>query len=414
LNNAQSIRTAPVMRRTDSRFQALMQAGNGDFRRLWFVGMMVFVVRWLETVAVGVVVYEKTNSAFLVAMVTMLRLLPMGLFGAFLGAWAEKVERRTALIGMVLIMGTVSAVMALLAHAGTLQIWHLALASFLNGLAWATDNPVRRVMIGEVVGPDQMGIAMSVDVGANNASRMVGPTVGGLLLAGVGIDGAFALSVVLYTAALVAALRVRYRNTGAAGSSSVLARIAEGLKLVRGDARLIGTLVVTVIYNVFAWPFTSMIPVIARDRLGLGPEGVGILASMDGIGAFAGAVFLAMWLRPAWYARAYVGGVTIYMIMLTIFALVPNQLVAGIALLCTGLGGAGFATLQATLVYLAAPPEMRSRILGVLSVCIGTGPIGFVWLGLLAEAIGAHWATAVTGIVGLLAMALTWRLWRII
>lgn len=402
------------MRRTDSRFQALMQAGNGDFRRLWFVGMMVFVVRWLETVAVGVVVYEKTNSAFLVAMVTMLRLLPMGLFGAFLGAWAEKVERRTALIGMVLIMGTVSAVMAQLAHAGTLQIWHLALASFLNGLAWATDNPVRRVMIGEVVGPDQMGIAMSVDVGANNASRMVGPTVGGLLLAGVGIDGAFALSVVLYTAALVAALRVRYRNTGAAGSSSVLARIAEGLKLVRGDARLIGTLVVTVIYNVFAWPFTSMIPVIARDRLGLGPEGVGILASMDGIGAFAGAVFLAMWLRPAWYARAYVGGVTIYMIMLTIFALVPNQLVAGIALLCTGLGGAGFATLQATLVYLAAPPEMRSRILGVLSVCIGTGPIGFVWLGLLAEAIGAHWATAVTGIVGLLAMALTWRLWRII
>jgi MFS family permease len=402
------------MRRTDSRFQALMQAGNGDFRRLWFVGMMVFVVRWLETVAVGVVVYEKTSSAFLVAMVTMLRLLPMGLFGAFLGAWAEKVERRTALIGMVLIMGTVSAVMALLAHAGTLQIWHLALASFLNGLAWATDNPVRRVMIGEVVGPDQMGIAMSVDVGANNASRMVGPTVGGLLLAGVGIDGAFALSVVLYTAALVAALRVRYRNTGAAGSSSVLARIAEGLKLVRGDARLIGTLVVTVIYNVFAWPFTSMIPVIARDRLGLGPEGVGILASMDGIGAFAGAVFLAMWLRPAWYARAYVGGVTIYMIMLTIFALVPNQLVAGIALLCTGLGGAGFATLQATLVYLAAPPEMRSRILGVLSVCIGTGPIGFVWLGLLAEAIGAHWATAVTGIVGLLAMALTWRLWRII
>jgi MFS family permease len=402
------------MRRTDSRFQALMQAGNGDFRRLWFVGMMVFVVRWLETVAVGVVVYEKTNSALLVAMVTMLRLLPMGLFGAFLGAWAEKVERRTALIGMVLIMGTVSAVMALLAHAGTLQIWHLALASFLNGLAWATDNPVRRVMIGEVVGPDQMGIAMSVDVGANNASRMVGPTVGGLLLAGVGIDGAFALSVVLYAAALVAALRVRYRNTGAAGSSSVLARIAEGLKLVRGDARLIGTLVVTVIYNVFAWPFTSMIPVIARDRLGLGPEGVGILASMDGIGAFAGAVFLAMWLRPAWYARAYVGGVTIYMIMLTIFALVPNQLVAGIALLCTGLGGAGFATLQATLVYLAAPPEMRSRILGVLSVCIGTGPIGFVWLGLLAEAIGAHWATAVTGIIGLLAMALTWRLWRII
>ena len=79
-----------------------------------------------------------------------------------------------------------------------------------------------------------------------------------------------------------------------------------------------------------------------------------------------------------------------------------------------GRGGAGFSTMQATLVYLAAPPEMRSRILGVLSVCIGTGPIGFVWLGLLADTIGAHWATAATGAIGLLAMALTRKLWRAI
>jgi hypothetical protein len=83
-------------------------------------------------------------------------------------------------------------------------------------------------------------------------------------------------------------------------------------------------------------------------------------------------------------------------------------------LLLTGLGGAGFSTMQATLVYLAAPPEMRSRILGVLSVCIGTGPIGFVWLGWLADLIGAPDATAVTGVIGLLALAATWRFWRTI
>ena len=88
--------------------------------------------------------------------------------------------------------------------------------------------------------------------------------------------------------------------------------------------------------------------------------------------------------------------------------------VAGAALLLTGVGGAGFSIMQATLVYLAAPPEMRSRILGVLSVCIGTGPIGFIWLGWLADEIGAHNATAVTGVMGLLALAATWRLWRTI
>src|SRR5207253_3128372 len=83
-----------------------------------------------------------------------------------------------------------------------LAVWHLALASFVNGIAWAADNPVRRVMIGEVVGPAQMSAAMSIDVGANNASRMLGPTIGGLLLAGISISGAFTVSVLCYGIAL--------------------------------------------------------------------------------------------------------------------------------------------------------------------------------------------------------------------
>jgi MFS family permease len=241
---------------------------------------------------------------------------------------------------------------------------------------------------------------------------MVGPAVGGFLLAGTGIQGAFILSVLMYGTALWAVLAIRSRIPRAVGSGAVLARIAEGLALVRTDRRLIGVLVVTVIYNIFAWPFTSMIPVIGRDRLLLGPEGVGLLATMDGIGAFVGALLLALWLIPRWYGRAYLYGVVSYLIMVVVFALAQNPALAGAALLLTGLGGAGFATMQATLVYLAAPVEMRSRILGVLTVCIGTGPIGFLWLGWLADRIGAHNATAVTGALGLLALAATWRWWN--
>jgi MFS family permease len=388
---------------------------SADFWRLWFVGLVVFTVRWVETVAVGVFVYQDTGSAFIVAMMTMLRLLPMGLFGAFLGAIAERVERRTALILVTVSMVLTSLTLAVLAHLHLLAVWHLAVASFINGIGWATDNPVRRVMIGEAVGTAQMGTAMSVDVGANNASRMVGPTVGGLLLAGVGIDGVFTLSVALYAIAVVAACRVRYRNSFPPNATeSVLARIAEGLRLVRNDRRLIGTLTVTVIYNVFGWPFTSMVPVIGQDRLMLGPEGIGILASMDGVGAFAGAVLMAMFCKPRFYRTVYVGGVSLYMVMLIVFALVPLPAVAGTALLFTGLGGAGFSIMQATLVYLSSPPEMRSRMLGVLSVCIGVGPVGFVALGWLADAIGAPWATAATGCTGLLMMLLTRPLWRMI
>ena len=310
----------------DSPFRRMIRASVPDFWRLWSVGLVVFTVRWLETVAVGVVVYQRTGSAFLVAMMTMLRLLPMGLFGVFLGALAERFDRRRTLIGVVMLMGATSATLAMLAWTGTLQVWHLALASFVNGCGWATDNPVRRVMMGEVVGREHMGTAMSLDVGANNASRMVGPSIGGLLLASVGIEGAFMLSVLMYLGAIAAALTVRSRIARAPGSGAVLARISEGLAIVRGDRRLIGTLIVTIIYNVFAWPFTSMIPVIGRDRLLLGPEGVGILASLDGIGAFFGALLLALWLTPRWYGRAYVGGVILYMIMLIVFAVVTLPL----------------------------------------------------------------------------------------
>ena len=390
----------------------MIEASAPDFWRLWYVGLIVSTVRWLETVVIGIVVYQRTDSAFLVSMMTMLRLLPMGLFGAFVGALAERFDRGRTLLSVVLLMGLTSAVLAVLDRTGQLEVWHLALASFVNGCGWCADNPVRRVLMGEVVGRDQMGTAMSLDIGASNASRMVGPAFGGFLLAGTGIQGAFVLSVAMYCTALWATASLRARIPRSAGPGAMLARIAEGLDLVRNDKRLIGVLIVTIVYNIFAWPFTGMIPVIGRDRLHLGPEGVGLLATTDGVGAFIGAFLLALWLTPKWYSRAYVGGVVCYLIAVVIFALVQDPTVAGAALLLTGLSGAGFATTQATLVYLAAPPEMRSRILGVLTVCIGTGPIGFLWLGRLADHVGAHNATAVTGVLGLLAMAATWRWWK--
>ena len=389
-----------------------MNALPGDFWRLWLVGTVVSTVRWLETVAVGVVVYQQTGSAFLVAVITMLRLLPMALFGAFLGAFAERFDRRLTLAVLTGLMAATSATLGVLAWHGPLAIWQLALGAFVNGCGWATDNPLRRMMMGEAVGRERMALAMAFDVGAGNASRMVGPTVGGLLLAGIGLEGAFLLSALLYLVAVAATLSVRTRLASTPGAGAVLGRTWEAIVIVFSDRRLAATMVVTVIYNVFAWPFTSMIPVIARDRLLLGPQGVGILTSFDGIGAFVGAILLAMWLTPGWHARAYVGGVAVYLLGVIGFAFAPTSVLAGASLLVTGLSGAAFATLQATIVYLAAPHEMRSRMLGVLSVCIGTGPLGFLLLGWLADRIGAAGATALTGGMGLLALAATWPMWR--
>lgn len=392
----------------------MLRSLPADFWRLWSVGLIVTTVRWMETVVMGVVVYKQTGSALAVASITMLRLLPMGLFGAFLGAFAERFDRRLMLAGVIGVLALTSTALAVAARLGELEVWQLALASLLNGFGWLTDNPVRRVLMGESVGRERMATAMAYDVGGLNSSRMVGPTVGGLLLVGIGIDGVFLMNTAMYLAAIALTLAVRTRLPPAPGAGAVLERTLEGFTIVFADRRLAATMVVTVIYNMFGWPFVSMIPVIGRDQLGLGPEGIGILTSIDGVGAFFGALALAFWLTQRWHAPVYVGSVAVYQLGLIAFALSPEPLTAGLALLLTGLAGAGFATLQATIVYLAAPTEMRSRVLGVLSVCIGTGPIGFVGLGWLADQIGAPTATVVTGLIGLVALVATRSMWRTI
>ena len=385
-----------------------------DFWRLWSVGLIASIVRWLETVVVGVVVYRETGSPFLVSMVTMLRLLPMGLFGAFLGAFVERVDRRRMLALMMAVLAFTSVVLAIVAAFGVLQVWHLAVGALVNGFGWLTDNPLRRTMMGDSVGRERMSTAMAIDVLAQNASRMVGPTLGGVVLVAGGIEGTFLLSAGLYLLAVGSTLTVRRYAAPSRHVASVLAAVRDGLAAVLADRRLAAILAVTVVFNIFGWPFTSMIPVIGRDQLALGPEGVGLLTSIDGVGAFAAALLLAWRLVPRWHAATYVGGVALYQLALIGFALAPGVVPASLALLLTGLAGAAFSTLQATLVYLAAPHEMRARIMGVLSVCIGTGPLGFLWLGWLADRIGAPQATAVTGALGLAALLALRPLWRTI
>ena len=153
-----------------------------DLRRLLVVGFVASTVRWLEMLAAALFAYQVTESAFVVAMLGMLRLLPMGLFGAFIGGAADRFALRSVLVLMVACSTAGTLLLAVLASLDALAVWHLGVAAFVNGVCWAADNPVRRMMIGIAVGAERMRSAISYDVASNNVSRILGPMLAGLLL----------------------------------------------------------------------------------------------------------------------------------------------------------------------------------------------------------------------------------------
>jgi MFS family permease len=384
-----------------------------DFRRLWTIGVIGFFIRWLEILVFGVFAYERSQSAFTVAVMLVLRLLPSALFGVALGAVAARVRRRSAIVVTTATLMATSFVLFVLAVTGHLEVWHVGAASFVQGVAWAGDNPMRRGLIGDLVGPARMGKAMALDVGAMHASRLAGPGIGGLLLAYSGMPAVTLLAALLHLVSLVTVWRLGHREIRERASTTGLrATLAVGFLAARESPRLRGALWITVLFNVFAWPVISMVPVIGRDRLGLAPDGVGLLASVDGIGTLLTVTALTLWSRPVVHGRIFVGGLLVFLAAMPLFALSTHPLAAGAALLLLGMGQSAFSVMQSTIVYVAAPPDRRTQAMGMLTMCIGTSPVGFLMTGWLAERMGATAVVVSSALVGALVLAVTWPWWR--
>jgi MFS family permease len=386
-----------------------------DFRRLWIVGVLLYAVRWLEMLAVGVYTYQVTGSASWVAALTLVRLVPMALLGVPLGALADRIDRRRALVATVSISLAVAVAVAAIAAAGRLELWHLVVSSFIGGIGWAADNPVRRAMLGFAVGPERMAPAISLDAASNHGCRVVGPVVGGAVLASSGIVGTLIVCAAVYALALLAARRVGARPVPSSGAPlAILSGARETIAVARADPRLVGALLVTIIWNLWGWPLFSMIPVVGKDRLGLGPEGVGVLTGLDGLGAMVGALAIGAFGRSVRPRTLYVGGVVLHLLATPLFVLSTVPAASGAAILAMGLGQAAFGITQATIVFGASPPAMRSRMMGLLTMCIGTAPIGVAHIGWLADLLGVHVAGVVVAAEGALALWLSRRWWRAI
>ena len=370
-----------------------------SFLVLWLVGALVGAARWLELLVVGIYVFDETGSPLLVASMLMLRMLPLALFGAFAGVIAARFDRRRILLGGLALLALLAGGMGWLGSTGRLEVWHVAVAAFLAGTVWAMDFPVRRTLIGEIAGPARTGAAMSLDTMASSGTKMAGPIAGGALYAAVGMEGAFFLTAATYAIACVVLASTRPSVPGRLTNvaSGVFSGVREGLAGLKDSPTLVGVLAVTIVFNVWGFPILSMVPVIGKDVLGLTPFEVGLIASMEGLGSLPAAICLALFGRTLQFRRLYMGGVGLYLVFALGFALSTNTILTGLLLLGLGVGLASFAAMQSALVLLNAPERLRRQMMGVLSVCIGMGPLGFAHLGLMAAWLGATTACLGSG-----------------
>ena len=188
------------MTETDTHDGSLF--ADRQFLAVWTVGILVSVVRWLEFLAVGIFAYDVTGSAFLVALLALLRFLPLALFGSLLGALGDMMDSARLLRITMAVACLVSLGMTALFVMGIADYWHVAVSVFLSGIFWASDQPLRRKLIGEIAGLERIGRAMATDTATSNGSRLIGPLLGGVVYQWIGGAGIFAIAAGLYALAL--------------------------------------------------------------------------------------------------------------------------------------------------------------------------------------------------------------------
>jgi len=367
----------------------------------------------METVALGIYVFELTGSPFWVAIVGFLRMIPMFLLGPFVGLISDRVNRKVLMGFSLASLSGVYAVLGTLVVTGQIELWHVCVGATLAGIMWSTDFPVRRAMIGDTVGPDGISTAIGIDMASSNFARVIGPLGAGAFLATVGVQAAYFTGTILFAIAAVLAFSLPkvVSSEKPVTQSGYFSNLKEGLRHVRADRIIVVTLAITIVMNIFGFPYQYMVPVIGAETLKVGPLLIGLLLATEGTGATIGALIIALKARPGGFTKIYafgsIGGLT----SILLFSLMPSYWTALPFLLITGFSMAGFATMQSIIVITSTPAEIRGRVLGVLAASIGTGPFGALLIGGIAVGWGANNAVTTIAVIGLSLLALTLLLW---
>ncbi|PLZ08784.1 MFS transporter [Fischerella thermalis] len=392
--------------KTQTQKQVLLPALRSRNYRLFFAGQGISLIgTWMTQTATIWLVYSLTQSPLMLGLVGFSSQIPSFILAPFGGVFVDRFSRHRTLIGTQILSMIQSLALAILALTGVIHIWHIIVLSLFQGIISAFDAPARQAFVVDLVErQEDLANAIAINSTMFNGARLVGPAIGGLLVAGVGAAYCFLIDGLSYIAVIIAllAMRIKPQKT-IASMSNPLQQIKEGFLYAFGFAPIRALLLLSALVSFFGLQYTVLVPVFAEKILQGSAETLGFLMAASGVGALAGGIYLASRKSILGLGRLIVVGPAILGIGLITFSLSRYLPLSLFTMLFVGLGTIFQVAAGNTVLQTIVEDEKRGRVMSLLTMSfLGTIPLGNLLGGALADLIGATNTLIIDGVVCIL------------
>ncbi len=377
--------------------------------RIYWLGMFVSLVgTWIQSVAQSWLVFQLTNSAFLLGVVGFLGSIPIFVLSLFGGVLADRVNKRNILIFTQVLFMLLAFLLAFLTQFQLIKPQQIMVIALLNGIIMAFDAPARQSIVVELVGKEHLFNAIVLNSVAFNSSRVIGPAIAGLLIFTIGMSGCFYLNGLSFLAVIVALFLIKLnKNPGLQNNNSALSDLKQGLVFISKDRLILALVSMVAAMSLFGISYVILMPVFANDILRVGAKGLGILMSSTGLGALIGALALARLGDFKYKGKLLIWSVFSFACSLIVFSFSRGYLVSIVSLICIGCSSVTAIALINTLIQIKVPDEFRGRVMSLFMITFaGIVPFGNLISGTLAQSWGVSAALFFCGLACLVLFSL--------
>jgi len=378
--------------------------------RLYFIGQVISLSgTWMQRVAQSWLVLELTGSGTALGVVSALQFLPLLVLGPWGGVLADRYDKRRVLIATQAIPAVLAGILGLLVATDVVTVWMVYLLAVALGFIQVVDNPTRQTFIHEMVGPDDLTNAVSLNAVVVNVARVIGPGFAGALIVTIGLAPCFFINSLSYGAVLIAlALMNPARLLRAPAQTRRPGQLREGLRYVRNTPEVLVPLLMLAIVGTLAYEYQVVLPLLAKFTFGGDAGTYATMSALTGIGAVVGGLATAAGGRKpatslAWTAIVF-GSIQI------LTSMAPTLAICYAIMILLGAASIRFLALGNATLQLAAEPAMRGRVMALWAVAfLGSTPIGGPIVGWVGEHIGPRIALGLGGVATLASGILAYR-----